>query len=216
MSAKPAYSPSDHYLAGKRGEETRRPYLPPHWVTVWMWCTALIVAWDCSFSLLRPASLDAAHPVYSRLYYPYQSKYQYIDMFYSGKTGQLHTARYYAFGEAQSWLNVVEVAMNFLYLFFVHATESPSAVTVGLIVSVATLSKTVLYFMMVSLIGWNEVVPTSKCLGPLLGGGPYAEDQCFDFFATFLIPNGVWIVVPFLVVCALGMHLSTANARFRG
>ena len=97
-----------------------------------------------------------------------------------------------------------------------HATESPSAATVGLIVSVATLSKTVLYFMMVALIGWNEAVPSSRCLGPWLGSGAEAPEQCFDFFATFLIPNGVWIVVPFLVVCALGMHLSTANAQFRG
>ncbi len=86
----------------------------------------------------------------------------------------------------------------------------------GLIVSVATLSKTVLYFLMVYFIGWNTVVPSSECLGPLLGSGVYKPAECFDFFAVFLIPNGVWIVVPFLVVCALGTHLSAANSRFKG
>ena len=48
-----------------------------------MWATALIVAWDCSFSLLRPASLNTASPLYSRLFYPYQTKYQFVDKFYA-------------------------------------------------------------------------------------------------------------------------------------
>ena len=66
VSAKPAYSPSDHYLAGKRGEETRRPYLPPHWVTVWMWwCVGGGV-----FSQARPL-LDAPHLFLALMFTPH-------------------------------------------------------------------------------------------------------------------------------------------------
>ena len=108
-----------------------------------------------------------------------------------------------------------------LYLFFALATESPSAVTVGLIVSVATLSKTVLYFLMVHFIGWNNAVPSSVCITSLItylqkGGAWKQASECPTFFLQFLIPNAVWVVVPFLVVVALGRQLSTANARFKG
>ena len=66
-SSQPAYSPSEHYLAGKKAEAAAPAYLPPRWVTVWMMVTAAIVTWDCSFNLLRPASLSPVHPVYSRV-----------------------------------------------------------------------------------------------------------------------------------------------------
>ena len=61
------------------------------------------------------------------------------------------------------------------------------------------------------------MVPSALCVEPLLkAGGVYHPELCGRFFGSFLIPNGVWIVVPFLVVCALGKQLSTANARFKG
>ncbi len=84
--------------------------------------------------------------------------------------------------------------------------ESPSASVVGLIVASATLFKTVLYFVVVGAYGWVKVVPSSALATPA---------QVQTFVLQWLIPNGIWILVPALVCIKLGSDLAAGNSLRR-
>ncbi|MBN9184992.1 MAG: hypothetical protein J0I97_05940, partial [Microbacterium sp.] len=97
-----------------------------------------------------------------------------------------------AFGSAQSWANLIEVVVPVWVLF--HARRW-SGVVVGLIVSVATLWKTVIYFLVEASSGL-EMTRQSIERGDVVG-----------FLMVAILPNLVWIVVPLAVVITLGRQI---------
>ena len=97
-----------------------------------------------------------------------------------------------AFGSAQSWANLLEVIAP-LWMFF-HVKRW-SGVVVGLIVTVATFWKTVIYFLVEASSGL-EMTRQSLERGDLVG-----------FLMVAILPNLVWIVVPLIVIIVLGRQI---------
>jgi hypothetical protein len=173
---------------------------PQVWIVRWFYLTTLIVTWDCSYSLLHPWSRDANDPISSRLYAPYQQTYSKIDLFY-GPDAAFAAAGLgpNVFGPVQSQMNAVEIALNILFLYF-EAVRDARALAVGIIVATMTAAKTITYFLMCNMYGWTLVVPTSAMRN---------ASEIDQFVRLFLIPNGVWIVVPTLVALSLARIISS-------
>lgn len=152
-------------------------HLPPTWVTIWVVFTTLVVTWDAGFGTLSPASRDPNHPIFGTLYNPYQQTYQHLDMFYSSdEVYARQVGGFNAFGPSQTVMNIVEIAVQLVYLWLVFVAASPLAAVVGLCVSVATFSKTVLYFIMLYFHGYEKMLVGTN----------------FQRVTLFLIPNGIW------------------------
>lgn len=159
----------------------------PRWVVAWLVVTALIQTYDACYVLLgslsheggRLAGLWPGHVFYSR-----------FDHRYAG---------FDAFGSAQSWANLLEVLV-ILWVLIV-ARRRFSGVVLALVVSVATLWKTVIYFL-VEISSGLEMTRQSLDQGDLGG-----------FLAVAVLPNLVWIVVPLAVVLTLGRQVARVGLR---
>ena len=148
---------------------------------------------------LGPVARDTTHPIASILWAPYQQTYHKVDMFYASDAA-FHAAGLgvNAFGPSQSIMNLVEIALNVAFLALVRSNDSRARV-IGIVAATMTASKTVLYFVMASVLGWTRVVPLSAMR---------SASEAFDFARLFLIPNGLWIVVPSLIVLTLGAQVA--------
>jgi hypothetical protein len=144
-----------------------------------MCITTAIVSWDAGWTALPWMGVSVRDPQSafgSTVYAPYQALYSKIDMFYATDADfAANVGGKNAFGPAQSVMNLVEIGFQLWYLYLV-ALESTLSNVVGLCVSVATWSKTVLYFVMLYFYG----------LDTMLKGTPWQN------FTLFLLPNGVW------------------------
>jgi hypothetical protein len=152
----------------------------PRWVVVWFVITAIIQTYDACYELLGPISHKGGPMAW---FWPGHVFYSTFDHRYAG---------FDAFGSAQSWANLLEVIALIWVLVNVRKW---SAVVVGLIVSVATFWKTVIYFLVEASSG---LAMTRQSLeqGNLVG-----------FLMVAILPNLVWIVVPLLVVVTLGRQI---------
>jgi len=140
-----------------------------------------------------------SHPITKYVWAPYQQTYQHVDKFYATDAAfEAAGLGVNAFGPSQSYMNLFETALNFAFLSLERSNDSRARV-VGIIAATMTASKTILYFVMATVLGWARVVPTSACR---------SAAETIDFLRLFLIPNGAWIVVPTLVVLTLGGQLA--------
>lgn len=156
------------------------PLLVPRWIAVWFVVTALIQTYDACYELLGPLS-HAGGPL--AWFWPGHVFYSSFDQRY---------AQADAFGSAQSWANLLEVIA--LIWVLTHLRRW-SGVVLGLIVSVATFWKTVLYFLVEASSGL-EMTRQSLERGDIAG-----------FLSVAVLPNLVWIVVPFAVIVVLGRRI---------
>ncbi len=149
----------------------------PKWVAVWLFVTSCICTWDSLFVLLRPWSFES--PVWG----PYQT-YITIDKLYGSMDDSFVTA--------QSWLNVVEVAINLLTLSLLasRASKMPAVIT-GLVVNSMTASKTVLYFVCEAMSGFKYT----------------KHNELSKLISLYVIPNVIWVIVPVLACVSLGNAL---------
>lgn len=157
----------------------------PRWVVGWFVITAVIQTYDACYELLGAISHKGGPMAWL---WPGHVFYSTFDHRYAG---------FDAFGSAQSWANLLEVLALIWVLF--HAKRW-SGVVVGLIVSVATLWKTALYFLVEASSG---LAMTRQSLehGDLVG-----------FLMVAILPNLVWIVLPLTVVVALGRQVGRVGA----
>lgn len=95
--------------------------------------------------------------------------------------------------EAQSVMNLVEAGAQ-LWYFVLLARRSPAAWLVAFGVLLLTLSKTVLYFLIEHFSGWKNT----------------SHNDAWTFWTLFVLPNGVWIVVPALCAWVLYARLAAA------
>ncbi|HWL60269.1 MAG TPA: hypothetical protein VNQ48_05210 [Microbacteriaceae bacterium] len=154
----------------------------PRWVLVWFIVTAIIQTYDACYVLLGPLShtggplswLWAGHVLYGN---------------YDATYGGTHSD---AWGEAQSWLNLIEVVV---LLVILANRRKPVAVVLGLIVSTATFWKTVAYFAI-------EI-----CSGLAKTQHSLEQGDLAGFLFIGVLPNLFWIVIPLLVVIALGRQV---------
>lgn len=153
------------------------PNLLPGWIIGWFLFTAIICTWDASFIMLRPLSFPGQS--LSSVWYPY--KY-YITL--DKRYGNMNDSYVYT----QSLLNLVEVILN-IYTFYLNKVNSRHTVPLAFTVTVMTFWKTVLYFLMFA----------EPCGDTLYREG---NSALAEFFLV-IIPNGVWIVLPLLVLVCL-------------
>lgn len=152
----------------------------PLWAVVWLTISAVIQTYDACYVLLGPLSHDGG-PLAGM--WPGHVFYGTFDHRY---------ADFDSFGSAQSWANLLEVVVIVWVLF--HAKRW-SGVVVGLIVTVATFWKTVIYFL-VEISSGLEMTRQALERGDILG-----------FLMVAVLPNLFWIVFPLAVVITLGRQV---------
>ncbi|KAI5476470.1 hypothetical protein MNV49_007717 [Pseudohyphozyma bogoriensis] len=87
------------------------------------------------------------------------------------------------FTSAQAILNLCENMMNFTYLYLWKVGHA-GAPLVGLVSATCTFWKTILYWLMDQQCGWCQS----------------GHNDLKTWITLFAIPNGFWIVVPFLII----------------
>ena len=157
----------------------------PRWITAWAVIGSIVCIWDATYVLTRPRSMakgDLFH-----LYTPY-AKYITLDPLY----GNLKNA----FVVAQSWMNLVEVALALIAVFLYHAAgRRNGGCLLLLIVSVMTWSKTVLYFIHDS---FERPLRSEKL--PI-------EIPAWEYVCLFIIPSLVWVVFPFACMWSIARQI---------
>jgi len=157
------------------------------WVSLWFLITAPVIAWDAGYCFMRPRSMIGGDLHW--IWEPY-GIYQNIDLVYGVRAYEERNG----FTNAQSFLNVIETVMNIVYLYLAHVSSSPVAPVVGFAAIVMTLSKTVLYWM-------QEY---------FCGGCAVGHNTTRDLIVYWIIPNGLWLVVPSAIVYVLGRDIANA------
>ncbi|KAF8184819.1 hypothetical protein BJ912DRAFT_1022967 [Pholiota molesta] len=151
------------------------------WISLWFLLTAPVIAWDVGYCFMRPRSMKGGdlHWIWS----PY-ALYQEACLFCK-KLGCMRVyglpslERGDGFTNAQSLLNVIETLLNLTYLYLAHISKWPPATIVGF--------ASVEYYCGFCAVGHNNA---------------------WDLFTLWIIPNGLWIVVPTLIVIQFGKDLT--------
>ncbi|KAK0549057.1 hypothetical protein OC845_003318, partial [Tilletia horrida] len=140
------------------------------WIVLWLALSSILVMWDCGYMLLRPHSMKGGK--WFAPWTPYEL-YGTIDKIYGLDAFNAREG----FPAAQSWMNIPETILNYLYVFIVTSTTSPQlravAPLIGFTATVMTASKTILYMLV-------EV-----CCGYCKTG----HNSLSDLIFLFLIPN---------------------------
>lgn len=105
----------------------------------------------------------------------------------------------------------LDPAAQALFLWM-HAAKDPGATVVALIVSVSTLIKTVLYFMITFNGTATNIVRSAVCV---TSWATASWADCQEFVGFYVLTNGWWILIPALVVYSTGSQLARANAKLR-
>jgi len=167
---------------GVRAEMAAKSHL---WITLWFAITAPIIAWDVGYCFMRPRSMVGGDLHW--IWEPY-AIYQEVDYIY----GVEALKRGDGFTNAQSLMNVIETLLNLYYVYLQHLVGSPSAPLVGLSTAVMTLSKTVLY--------WAQEY--------YCGGCAIGHNDWWTLLWFWIIPNGLWLLFPTLIIYTLANDLS--------
>lgn len=138
--------------------------------------TIVVVLWDALFVLLRPRSLPGND--LAIFFYPYKL-YIEVDKAYGNMDD--------AFTKAQSWLNVAEIVISVAAVLLLFLRK-PSGLLLALVVNTMTFWKTVLYQL--------QYTPLCKSAHCNLDHTTWT-----DAVLLFIVPNGVWLVFPFLCMC---------------
>lgn len=157
------------------------------WVTLWFVLTAPVIFWDVGYCFMRPRSMLGGDLHW--IWKPYEI-YQNIDFVYGVKALEENDG----FTNAQSFLNIVETLMNLAYVYLAHVSGWSPAPLIGFAAATMTLSKTVLY--------WAQEYYCGLCA--------IGHNNLSDIIIYWIIPNGLWIVVPSLIVMRLGKDLAAS------
>jgi hypothetical protein len=139
---------------------------------VWFIVTSVVVVIDASFVLGRPATLSSLSEPWKtwQLYAVHDKRY-----------GDLEDA----FCRLQSYLNLVEVALQLLAVALGLARANGAANKTTFLVSTMTLYKTIMYFGMET-----------------LEEGKFTKHNTHsDLLLMVLIPSAFWIIVPAILIC---------------
>ncbi|EKM77576.1 hypothetical protein AGABI1DRAFT_101621 [Agaricus bisporus var. burnettii JB137-S8] len=152
------------------------------WISAWFILSAPVVLWDAGYCFMRPRSMKGGdlHWIW-RPYELYQVVY-----------GLPGLEQNNGFTNAQSFMNVVETILNLVYIYLAHGVQSPSAPVVGLSAVVMTLAKTVLYWLNDYYCGFCNI----------------GHNDVFTLITLWIIPNGIWLVIPSIITWVLGNDIA--------
>ncbi|KAF8871689.1 hypothetical protein BD779DRAFT_1575392 [Infundibulicybe gibba] len=161
------------------------------WISLWFLLTVPIIAWDVGYCFMsagsgsfRPRSMKGGDLHW--LWKPY-GIYQETDDVYG--LPALHSGD--GFTNAQSFLNIIETLINITYLYLAHVAAWPPATLVGFSGALMTWAKTVLY--------WAQEYYCGYCA--------VGHNSLSDLIVYWIIPGGLWIVVPAFILFQLGSDL---------
>ncbi|KAL7313787.1 hypothetical protein PS15m_007479 [Mucor circinelloides] len=158
----------------------------PLWIRTWTLVSSLVVIWDFGYCLLRPLSMEGGSLNF--LWKPY-NLYAKIDYFYGLPAFNSQDG----FTGAQAFMNGIETLLNFTYLGLLKndRVSVGQANLVGFSAALMTLSKTILYWLIEPFSGYQHI----------------GHNSVKDLIILWIIPNGLWIVVPAAIVYILGKDL---------
>jgi len=155
------------------------------WISLWFLLTVPVIAWDVGYCMMRPRSMKGGDLHW--IWKPY-GIYQEIDYIY----GMPSFLSGNGFTNAQSLLNIIETLLNITYVYLAHIAQWPPAPIIGFGATLMTLSKTLLY--------WAQEYYCGYC--------SIGHNNLWDVVLLWMVPNGVWIVVPTFVVLQFGKDLA--------
>ncbi|KAI9360563.1 hypothetical protein BD770DRAFT_441885 [Pilaira anomala] len=158
----------------------------PLWIQAWFFVSSIIVTWDFMYCFLRPYSMEGG--ALNFIWKPY-NLYATIDHFY----GPQALVTKDGFTGAQATMNVVETILNFIYLYLLGKDNVAvgQAHLVGFSAALMTCSKTILYWLIEPYSGFQHI----------------GHNSVSQLVFLWIIPNGFWIIVPGMIVYALGKDI---------
>ncbi|KAL2150508.1 hypothetical protein VTH82DRAFT_7071 [Thermothelomyces myriococcoides] len=181
---------NDTVVFASRG---RWAHTPSTLTLLWMAISLPLVVWDTGYMLLRPHTMPGGD-LHRPLWVPY-ALYGEVDHMYGFKQWNLRNP----FAAGQSIMNAVETLLYLVYLYLWYAYGKPPApgarravggrvgglaVLVGFSAAVMTVSKTILYWLLEFLSGFDNI----------------GHNDAFRLVFLWIIPNGAWIVAPLIVM----------------
>ncbi|KAL1932158.1 hypothetical protein VTP01DRAFT_9214 [Rhizomucor pusillus] len=166
---------------------TAKDFSAPVWIKGWFLISSLLVLWDAGYCLARPHSMEGGK--WNFLWRPY-ILYGKVDTFY----GTVAWEEQDGFTSAQAFMNLVETALNFLYLYLgstLPLSRIGQVNLVGFSAAILTVAKTVLYWL-------TEYYSGMRHTG-------HNDWQTYIFL--WVIPNGAWIILPSAIALVLGRDL---------
>lgn len=146
------------------------------------------MSWDASYQLLLPASANMA------FWAPYKL-YGEVDRVYSANPPR--AAR--EWGRTQTVMNLVELVVGAIVLLrvFVFGRKDRLAFGLAIFVLGATMMKTITYFVLEHIGEWSNIGPAGQAPS--------------DFVLLYILPNSVWILLPFLSMMTLIARLAQSQ-----
>lgn len=189
-------------------------HTPSNISILWLAVSLPLVAWDTGYVMLRPHSMPGGS-LHWPIWAPYEL-YGRVDYIYGWKAFNEKNG----FTAAQSLLNIVETSMYlyYLYILFTYGRSSNAqgrgapktsdvgvlgqqryvdgqmgavAVLVGFSAAIMTLSKTVLYWASEYYSGFDNV----------------GHNSFTDLLFLWIIPNGLWLILPSYIVYLTGAEI---------
>jgi hypothetical protein len=150
----------------------------PRWVVMWFGLSTIVVVWDALFVLCRPASFPGGE--WAFLWEFAYTTYLAVDRSYADVTN--HTVA------ALSFVSLLEACGVAVMLRANAIGRGRIALLLAVVLGSLTGAKTVLFFLIeafsgFAFIGHNAVVP---------------------LMAFYVIPNGLWIGMPFFIAFRMG------------
>ncbi|RCN49294.1 hypothetical protein ANCCAN_04544 [Ancylostoma caninum] len=160
----------------KRGFPNAR--VLPLWIEVWLAMSAIICFLDVMFTMLRPHTTEG---VLAGIYYGW-NLYASVDVRYAD-TKDIVTC-------ATGRVMLVEIAMNLIAVYLSRRRSRHALITA---------------FTTTAFVFWKTVWFLTLYVMPPPGNKPYfTEDSSYlDILLIFWIPNGFWVLIPFIVMISL-------------
>jgi len=155
----------------------------PRWVFLWLAISTVVVVWDALFVLLRPNSFPGGDIgfLWSFAYTTYLE----VDHSYADLSNHVI--------EAMAIMSLVEACLVAVALTWDKQGASKKAHLLAMIAAALTCAKTMLFFLVEGMHDWHSI----------------AHNDILSMMAFYIIPNGLWILVPLLVVLTLGKTVLT-------
>ncbi|GAA5794748.1 hypothetical protein HPULCUR_000094 [Helicostylum pulchrum] len=159
----------------------------PMWIQGWLLLSSIVVTWVRKLTKgYTPYSMEGGSLNF--IWKPY-NLYGTIDHFY----GHHALAIKDGFTGAQATMNVIETFLNILYLYLLRQENITvgQCNLVGFSGALMTLSKTILYWLIEPFSGYQHI----------------GHNSIKNLVFLWIIPNGLWIVVPGMIAYFLGKDI---------
>ena len=153
----------------------------PKWIAYWLGLSTIVVIWDALFVLCRPASFSDGSLGF--IWSPAYDIYTAVDLTYGDVNN--HAL------EAVCIMSLLEACVVAWALISNRLGRGRLAHLLACIVTSLTGAKTVLFFLTEAMHGWSSL----------------AHNEFLPLFFIWILPNGLWVLVPFTIAFWTGRKL---------